>query len=409
MARIFICYRRENAEQYAGPIHEFLAMRCGGIFFDRVSLEPGKKWPDEIRRELEECEFLLVIVGKDWHKAAYSDSGKLRLDDPEDWVRREIETGLSQPGTTVIPVLVGPGVTPPKAEWLPDSLKELFNRQIFSLTDGDFLKQLRELALLVRCGGTDGTEAKAEAAPTGRLAHQLCDRKDQKRAAEAVSRSSGRAPCAFFVHGGQLQRHSSLIQYVEECLKRKGQRKVLSSSTPFDWRCEDAAKEEIEVRPRVLEMLDEGNPVASGTAEDLHRALRRHRGYDFVSVRHFILASKTKPCAVEAIRAHLGWWDEVEIGPEDPVPVLFFSVIYNSWFERWRWRRTLREMGGYRHVQTHLLEELVDVDRDDVWAWFEERGEPAEQHVKQLFGGKKHLPMADVEDYLKKHSLRRRT
>jgi formylglycine-generating enzyme required for sulfatase activity len=57
-----------------------------------------------------------------------------RLDDPEDWVRLEIEESLKRPGLRVVPLLVG-NATMPKAADLPASLRLLARRNAHEISD----------------------------------------------------------------------------------------------------------------------------------------------------------------------------------------------------------------------------------------------------------------------------------
>lgn len=139
MARIFICYRRENARGYAGRIYDHLRTIYPeqDLFYDRESLKPGAPWPDYIRRQFGDCEFLLVVIQKNWHTIQDPESGARRLDEPGDWVRLEIEAGLSQRSTTVIPVLVGDEPKLPLARRLPESIRGLVDGQSLTLDEQD--------------------------------------------------------------------------------------------------------------------------------------------------------------------------------------------------------------------------------------------------------------------------------
>jgi hypothetical protein len=59
--------------------------------------------------------------------------GARRIDDPRDWVRREIETVLRRPDAIVVPVLLD-GATMPASEELPESLRALADHQAVGLT-----------------------------------------------------------------------------------------------------------------------------------------------------------------------------------------------------------------------------------------------------------------------------------
>src|SRR6516162_7928694 len=62
---------------------------------------------------------MLAIIGPNWVDARDEKTGNRRIDDPEDWVRVEIERALAQK-IPVIPVLVAGATLPSKSD-LPQS------------------------------------------------------------------------------------------------------------------------------------------------------------------------------------------------------------------------------------------------------------------------------------------------
>jgi hypothetical protein len=112
---------------------------------DESAISPGQTWPREIPEAILGCQAMLVIVGKYWLAAPGAVPGSRRLDDPGDWVRREVEEGLARTEAAVIPVLVD-GASMPQRGDLPPSLQPLCDRQAFSLP-GDNLD--REVGTLI--------------------------------------------------------------------------------------------------------------------------------------------------------------------------------------------------------------------------------------------------------------------
>jgi hypothetical protein len=104
--KVFISYRREDAAYPAGWLYERLADRFGAsrVFKDVDSIEPGDDFVAEITSAVESCEALLAVIGNQWLEATNKD-GQRRLDDPQDWVRLEIEAALER-DVRVVPVLV---------------------------------------------------------------------------------------------------------------------------------------------------------------------------------------------------------------------------------------------------------------------------------------------------------------
>jgi hypothetical protein len=71
------------------------------------------------------------VIGPQWADIRDA-SGKRRLEDPKDFVRREVAAGLQRKDVRVIPVLVS-GAQMPRPETLPDELKALATRQSYAL------------------------------------------------------------------------------------------------------------------------------------------------------------------------------------------------------------------------------------------------------------------------------------
>ena len=97
---------------------------------DVESIPLGSPFPDHVKKELKKSDVFLIIIDKQW--LYIQSNGKRRLDDPQDWVRHEVEFGLSS-GLPVIPVLIE-GTSMPKAHELPESLKGLANRNALVLS-----------------------------------------------------------------------------------------------------------------------------------------------------------------------------------------------------------------------------------------------------------------------------------
>ena len=130
LVRVFISYRRSDVPEQAIAIWEALAKRLTTeqVFLDSA-IQPGEDFVDRIEVAVDACELCLVVVGRRW----LSDGAAAahRLDDPNDWVRREIEIALHR-GTPVVPVLVG-GATIPSAHDLPASLERFVRREAIDL------------------------------------------------------------------------------------------------------------------------------------------------------------------------------------------------------------------------------------------------------------------------------------
>jgi TIR domain len=135
--RIFISYRRDETAYPAGWLYDRLADRYGGgqVFKDIDSIQLGDDFVEVITTAVGSCDVLLALVGEQWLTITDA-QGRRRLDDPEDFVRLEIEAALTR-HVRVIPILVD-GAMMPRADELPPSLAGLVRRQALELSPARF-------------------------------------------------------------------------------------------------------------------------------------------------------------------------------------------------------------------------------------------------------------------------------
>lgn len=126
MSKIFISYRREDSGMTTKAVYERLSKHFGpeNVFLDVNSIPYGADFVRHILAVLDECAVQLVIVGPQW--VSIEANGKRRLDDPNDTVRLEIESGLKS-GIPVVPVVVD-GATYPSTDQLPAPLRLLASK-----------------------------------------------------------------------------------------------------------------------------------------------------------------------------------------------------------------------------------------------------------------------------------------
>ena len=150
--RMFISYRRDDSSGYALGLQERLKERFGdgNVFMDVEGIRPGTDFVDVIGEALEECDVLLAVIGSTW-MSCLDAQGRRRLEDPEDFVRLEVETALRR-GIPVLPLLVQ-GASVPQGDQLPPSLSSLARRQALELSDrrwradvGRLIEELEHLA-----------------------------------------------------------------------------------------------------------------------------------------------------------------------------------------------------------------------------------------------------------------------
>jgi pterin-4a-carbinolamine dehydratase len=125
---VFISYRRSDSQHAAFAIADRMRWSFGTeeIFFDRGSIEGGDSWPQSIQKALASAKLVLVIIGPTWLSTA-DKWGRRRIDDPEDWVQREICTALSAnaAGRNTIVQVCLEGSEELQADALPEPLRAL--------------------------------------------------------------------------------------------------------------------------------------------------------------------------------------------------------------------------------------------------------------------------------------------
>lgn len=166
MRAIFISYRRDDTEGHAGRLFEDLRDRFGknAVFMDVAGIEPGRDFRRVIEQQVASCGVLLALIGKNWLTAADA-NGKRRLDDAADFVRLETASALRR-DIPVIPVLVHDAAMP-RAEQLPEDLKELAFRNAVELTHARWSSDVQLLidALLPHVDAAPPVSAPAPAPP----------------------------------------------------------------------------------------------------------------------------------------------------------------------------------------------------------------------------------------------------
>ena len=135
--RIFISYRREETAYPAGWLFDRLAEHFGAgqIFKDVDSIELGDDFVEMITRAVGSCDVLLALIGDQWLTVT-DKQGRRRLDDPNDFVRLEIEAALKR-NVRIIPILVE-GATMPLADEMPAPIAGLARRQALELSPNRF-------------------------------------------------------------------------------------------------------------------------------------------------------------------------------------------------------------------------------------------------------------------------------
>lgn len=132
--RIFLNYRREETSGHAGRLFDVLAARFGEdhVFMDIDRIEPGLDFADVISEAVASCDVLISLIGSRWLTSGDA-KGRPRLENPEDFVRLELEAALGL-DVRVIPALVQNAQMPGSDE-LPETLRPFARRHAVELSD----------------------------------------------------------------------------------------------------------------------------------------------------------------------------------------------------------------------------------------------------------------------------------
>jgi hypothetical protein len=122
VVEIFICYRTEDEPYGAAFLDAVLSNNFGSdvVFRASKSIDPGDDFEERIFDAIRHATILLVVIGPNW--LATDDTGRRRIDDPADFVRREITEAL-RCGVRIIPVQMNSDRL--KQADLPDDVAEL--------------------------------------------------------------------------------------------------------------------------------------------------------------------------------------------------------------------------------------------------------------------------------------------
>ena len=246
--RIFISYRREETAYPAGWLFDRLAHHFDGgqVFKDVDSIQPGDDFVEVIATAVGSCDVLLALIGAEW--LTITDvHGQRRLDNPEDFVRLEIEAALTR-GVKVIPILLD-GARMPRAEELPASLAKLVRRQALELHPARFdhdtsrlLRVLDRTLAEVQSPPAAGESAALQTEPfateSGVLASAATAQRARPDPDGGVSFTAGypravapqlRYSLSVYLHLGRLQ--AAVDQYIADESQRLGPRPAVSEAT----------------------------------------------------------------------------------------------------------------------------------------------------------------------------------
>jgi CHASE2 domain-containing sensor protein len=161
----FISYRRSQNTWQARDIRKELVRRYGEsrVFMDTSSIDYGESFPDRIASAIRGCSVILGLIGPHWLEPT---AGSRRLDDPNDWVRRELEAALQRHEALVIPVLLD-GASAPSAADLPETIQALATLHAVVIIGEDLATDIDNLLKSIERGQrrTANQDASEKTAP----------------------------------------------------------------------------------------------------------------------------------------------------------------------------------------------------------------------------------------------------
>ncbi|HEX5114670.1 MAG TPA: toll/interleukin-1 receptor domain-containing protein [Pseudonocardiaceae bacterium] len=148
---MFINYRGEDSHSYGALLYTELTRQFGAdrVFLDCESIPAGADFVEDILTRVRSAVVLLAVMGPRWLHATGA-TGKRRIDDPADWVRRELIAAFAA-GVRVVPVLTEQATMPTEAD-LPNEIATLsrcqFRRLRYHDTTADLARLVTDLTAM---------------------------------------------------------------------------------------------------------------------------------------------------------------------------------------------------------------------------------------------------------------------
>src|SRR5262249_34034703 len=143
-AGVFINYRGEDSHGYGALLYAELSRRFGPelVFLDSASIPAGADFVEHLLDQVRNARVVLAVIGTRW-LAVTGPGGGRRIDDPGDWIRRELVAAFAA-GVRVIPVLPDDAEMPTEDQ-LPGELAALGRCQYRRLRHRDASADLARL------------------------------------------------------------------------------------------------------------------------------------------------------------------------------------------------------------------------------------------------------------------------
>lgn len=141
---IFISYRRQDSQHAAGRLHDYLCRHfpSENVFLDVDRIDPGTDFNSSIQDALASSKVLLALIGSQWSTVRDS-RGRLRLEQPGDYVRAEIRSALNLP-VKLLPILID-NAQMPDVDLLPDDIAKLAQTNAMFLRHETFSSDCKQI------------------------------------------------------------------------------------------------------------------------------------------------------------------------------------------------------------------------------------------------------------------------
>ena len=163
-ARIFISYRSSDGKDKATALARDLGAVFGDaqVFLDKDDLRGGSRWRDEVQQLLDQRPVLLLLMTPQL-LAETDATGRLRIADPDDPVRRELADAL-EANAKIVPLLCDGFDAPPAASQLSPPFDQLGERTWRKLRAYDWQGDVQRLVDDLRALGVPALAGQGLAA-----------------------------------------------------------------------------------------------------------------------------------------------------------------------------------------------------------------------------------------------------
>lgn len=308
------------------------------VFKDDEETTVGVKWAPRLQRLVKKCRFFVLLVSKDWSTPAI----RKRLNDPDNWVRREI-LAATKSKCLIIPVLVNGA---PRPTGLPSDIQSVIDEnQCFNFSSGSDKWDGEIAKLCVEITGE--TRRRAGGGTLTRLFAPLNRHRETPDVRAAVLR---KGYAAFALTGGV--RDEPLV-FAQRCgieiNRETGFDQAFGEPVSLQWK-------PFAVNNKSLRRKDLLRAIAAGCVleqqDDIKSNLRDHFRKNQQTLVFFTVIFATGSKSVERILEWLDVWKEllVDCRPGSVVALIF---VPRSWL-----------LGRPLHLPTHPCEDVERLQRE---------------------------------------------